>query len=179
MELEDVAEKARRNLMAVASGILAVWALGIPLDGKLVGAVDLSAVEPWRAWIAALMVLTYFALRYHFAPTGHEAAENVELRKEWGDRRRRSYRANRDQLLKLTLAINSADGLPKSKGSKLVFRFPSRPEGENLTLLESGPCSWNGRHGKYSSRWVQILQTSTEPGMATVAATRFVGEMQN
>lgn len=68
MDLDDVAEKARRNLMIVSTGILAVWALGIPLDGKLVGAVDLSAVDPLRAWLAATCVLAYFTARYNFSP---------------------------------------------------------------------------------------------------------------
>ncbi|WP_448684783.1 hypothetical protein [Achromobacter xylosoxidans] len=68
MNPDDVVGKSRRNLMVVATGIVAVWALGIPLDGRLVGAVNLSEVEPWRAWACTLVVLAYFWLRFHLAP---------------------------------------------------------------------------------------------------------------
>ena len=80
MDLDDVADKARRNLMVVSTGILAVWALGIPLDGKFVGAVDLSAVSPWRAWSATICVLVYFALRYRLSPSISEKLKAWNLR---------------------------------------------------------------------------------------------------
>lgn len=66
--MDDIADKSRRNLMGVAAGIIAVWALGIPLDGKLVGAVNLNEVQPWRAWFCALVVLIYFYSRFRLAP---------------------------------------------------------------------------------------------------------------
>ena len=69
MSLDDVAEKARRNLMILTTGILTVVALGIPLDGKLVGAVNLSEVEPTRAWICAIVALGYFYLRFRLSPS--------------------------------------------------------------------------------------------------------------
>ncbi|WP_152546211.1 hypothetical protein [Bordetella bronchiseptica] len=80
--MDDVAEKARRNLIAVSTGICAVWALGIPLDGKLIGAVDLGAVQPWRAWATAIVVLIYFAARFHLAP------ETADARRGWAMRRK-------------------------------------------------------------------------------------------
>jgi len=85
--LDDVADKARRNLMIVSNGILAVAALGIPLDGKLVGAVDLGSVEPWRAWITIIVVLIYFAARYRLAPS------TVEKWADWAERRQKKFNA--------------------------------------------------------------------------------------
>ncbi|MGB3818119.1 hypothetical protein [Achromobacter pulmonis] len=81
MELDDVAEKTRRNVMLVSTGILAVWALGIPLDGKLIGAISLDAVQPWRAWLCALVVLGYFWLRCHLSPTRTEAHKAHQKKK--------------------------------------------------------------------------------------------------
>lgn len=82
---EDIADKTRRNLMFVSTGIISVAALGIPLDGKLVGAVDLKNVEPWRAWACALAVLLYTALRFYYAPS------YAKLREGWDERRREVY----------------------------------------------------------------------------------------
>lgn len=75
--VEDIAEKARRNLMLLATGIIVVWLLGIPLQGHLIGAVNLDSVEPYRAWLCAAGALGYFLLRYHLAPT------NAAERKKW------------------------------------------------------------------------------------------------
>lgn len=69
MPIEDVPDKARRNLMFVATGIIAVWALGIPLDGKLIGVIEVRQVQPWRAWACVLLILAYCCARYHYAPT--------------------------------------------------------------------------------------------------------------
>ncbi|CUI26077.1 hypothetical protein [Achromobacter xylosoxidans] len=80
-ELDDVAEKARRNLMVVATGIITVAALGIPLDGRLVGAVNLNEVEPWRAWACTGTVLFYFWLRFHLAPSRSEARSHHKEKK--------------------------------------------------------------------------------------------------
>lgn len=71
--MDDVAGKTRRNLLAFASAISAVGILDIPLDGKLIGAVDISAVNPSAAWGLALMVLLYLHLRYLFEPKTRRA----------------------------------------------------------------------------------------------------------
>jgi len=91
MELEDVSEKARRNVMLASTGILAVWALGIPLDGKLVGAVNLNEVQPWRAWICAAIVLIYFYLRFRLSPSVATA------RKDYFDFKRMKARQRNEQ----------------------------------------------------------------------------------
>lgn len=175
MELDDVAEKARRNLMMVSTGILAVWVLGIPLDGKLVGTVNLSAVEPWRAWFCVAVVLIYFALRYHYAPTSSDSPEKVDATQAWKSRRRKWFVDNRELLINLSRGIYNSDGTPSSKGSQLTFRIPNRPEGERLALLEMSSCIWNGRHGKYRCRWARVLKDETDPEV-TMMATQFVGE---
>lgn len=175
--LDDVAEKARRNLMVISSGILAVALLGIPLDGKLVGAVDLSVVEPWRAWLTTLVVLVYFTLRFHFAPTSTDDAEGFNALQKWKYRRRQWYLTKRDQLLKQALANIDKTGTPKSDGYHFAFHFPNRPEGEQLTLLEIGPCRWNGRQGTYASKWAQMLtDEKLKPGVTVFVGPKFIGE---
>ncbi|ASC68600.1 hypothetical protein B9P52_31895 [Achromobacter denitrificans] len=164
MELDDVAEKARRNLMMVATGILAVWALGIPLDGKLIGAVNLAAVEPWRAWLCVSLVLVYFALRYHFAPVDLKTARSVEKLQAWKSRRKSQYRTSREGLFKQLLALSTEDGTPRSNGPQMAFRFPARPPGNGMTLLQTGDCLWNGRSGKFPTRWNQLIREKMEGG---------------
>jgi len=68
--------------MLLATGIIVVWLLGIPLQGHLVGAVNLDSVEPYRAWLCAGGALTYFFLRYHLEP------KNSAERKKWTAYRR-------------------------------------------------------------------------------------------
>lgn len=112
MELEDVAEKARRNLMVVSTGILAVWALGIPLDGKLVGAVDLNQVEPWRAWTCAAVVLVYFYLRFHLSP------DIVKRRRDY-----LQQKANDENSRNSMYVFNQFDNQILGKKSELDFQF--------------------------------------------------------
>lgn len=92
MDPDDVVGKSRRNLMVVATGIVAVWALGIPLDGRLVGAVNLSEVEPWRAWACTSIVLAYFWLRFHLAPD--QSGPRAEYRKKKAAELRSSFDAH-------------------------------------------------------------------------------------
>ncbi len=92
MNPDDVVGKSRRNLMVVATGIVAVWALGIPLDGRLVGAVNLGEVEPWRAWACTLVVLGYFWLRFHLAPD--QAGPRKEFRNTKAAELRSSFDAH-------------------------------------------------------------------------------------
>lgn len=178
MELDDIAEKARRNLMMVSTGILAVWALGIPLDGKLVGAVDLSAVDPWRAWLTALVVLVYFTLRYHFAPIHSATPKRVDELQAWKARRKNWFEVSRDQELQSALADTACNGTPNSNGSKFVFCFPSKPEGKNAKLLKTDLVKWNGRRGTLHSRWAQMLEEPIGPGTTNIIGPRFISEEQ-
>ncbi|WP_025139018.1 hypothetical protein [Achromobacter sp. DH1f] len=133
MDADDVAEKSRRNLMVVATGIVAVWALGIPLDGRLVGAVNLSEVEPWRAWGCTSLVLGYFWLRFHLAPD--QAAPRAAFREEKNAELEESFNIYVDQQFK-----NLAE-----RGSRTVNFQPVGPDtpgtiGRALVNLEWG--SW-------------------------------------
>lgn len=144
MELDDVAEKARRNLMMVATGILAVWALGIPLDGKLVGAVDLSAVQPWRAWIVALIVLIYFSARYHYAP------EQAERWGKWKTRRQREL----NRLVELSFKAALQRPMPEST-EDVVFKLPNKPIEPGWVLLQKSPPMWKHRECTFDFKWAK------------------------
>lgn len=169
--LDDVAEKARRNLMAVSSGIVAVWALGIPLDGKLVGAVDLGAVEPWRAWVAATCVLAYFAARYHLAPSTTKEWEpwrvrrtkdvSTQLRKTFQDAFNLVPEATRTRIRvtwqdmrgadELTYSINEPTGPLRRRGQfTYAWHYSSfRHKDSGLTLPDGTPCPTPALQGEF------------------------------
>lgn len=65
--MEDDQSKARRNLVMFSVGVISVWFLQIPLDGKLIGVGDLKGVDPDRAWLGVLAVLGYLFLRFHLS----------------------------------------------------------------------------------------------------------------
>lgn len=141
MSLEDTAEKARRNLMIVSSGIFAVWALGIPLDGKLVGAVDLSAVEPWRAWVAATCVLVYFAARHFFAPA---------TAKEWAPWRIRRKKDVDASLLRIF--SDALSQIPEASAGQIDVRWNDMRSAKLKYSLITLPTN-RGRSGEFSYRW--------------------------
>lgn len=144
MELEDVAEKARRNLMVVSTGILAVWALGIPLDGKLVGAVDLSAVEPWRAWLAATCVLVYFAARYYFAPG------TVKEWSSWSGRRKKSVNSELEHSFSRIFKY-----VPEATAHEVdIYWLDLRHEGNATYNLET-PTIYK-RRGSFYYSWYRL-----------------------
>lgn len=149
--LDDVAEKARRNLLVVSSGILAVWALGIPLDGKLVGAVDLSAVEPWRAWLAATAVLTYVAARYYFSP---------EAEKAW-----RSWRYRRRTFLtrSLTRTVEAALKEWPAQVDYVSFTFTDHAPEQRPVVHPQDGIRVKGRHGEVHHRWSNKSVTFKAP----------------
>lgn len=142
MELDDVAEKARRNLMLVSTGILAVCALGIPLDGKLVGAVDLSAVEPWRAWAAATCVLVYFAARYYFAPS---------TAKEWAPWRIRRKKAANSLLTRIF--SDALSQIPEATAGQIEVRWNDLRSASKLKYTLATLPTNRGRSGQFSYRW--------------------------
>lgn len=146
MPIEDIADKARRNLMGVAAGIIAVWALGIPLDGKLVGAVNLNEVQPWRAWLCALVVLAYFYCRFRLAPDNTAARTKYQEEKEY--ERIRRIRAYANAQFNLYLKGASATlhfNLTPPPMANLVPREAS-PEGQIIW----GPKDKDGLPGTLS-----------------------------
>lgn len=161
--LDDVAEKARRNLMVVAGGILAVWALGIPLDGKLVGAVDLSAVEPWRAWAAVTCVLMYFAARYYLAPSTAQ---------EWSAWSRRRRAKLSEQLRK---PLENAFEVPASNEHEVQLKWEDcRADfGPNLGL--SLPEMVTRRRGTFDYRWIHALDDLMPKAKSRDAALEELG----
>ncbi len=81
-KVDDVAEKTRRNLLAFSAAILAVAILDIPLDGKLVGAVDLRNVHPGWAWVTALIVLVYLHLRANLEPRARRVRSHLARKRD-------------------------------------------------------------------------------------------------
>ncbi|WP_287814512.1 hypothetical protein [Achromobacter sp.] len=179
MSLEDVADKARRNLMAVSSGIVAVWALKIPLDGRLVGAVDLNAVEPWRAWAAALVVLVYFALRHHFSPPNKQAWE------KWANRRQAWFHGEIVELLEKSAEILSVD--PKKKKPSRRLGWIVQPEKVIFNDLNLQPPQnglfWVSRaienvRRKRNAGSVVVCWERATPGTRSVGFGRTRGEIR-
>lgn len=173
--LDDVAEKARRNLMVISSGIVAVWALDIPLDGKLVGAVDLNAVEPWRAWVVATLVLIYFSLRYYFAPA------KSDIWKEWRSRRKVKIRYALEDLRKT--GIKSLES--NERHPDIFFEVSSRPDGTDWRLSQKSEVSWHGCRGSFEYTWLKTherrilgsnIAAETEKATAkfTIRAARYL-----
>jgi len=66
--MDDIEEKARRNLVMYSAAIITIAFLEIPLDGNLIGVVNLDRVNPSKAWVAAAAVQIYLFLRFHHAP---------------------------------------------------------------------------------------------------------------
>lgn len=149
VELDDVAEKARRNLMVMAIGIIMVAALGIPLDGKLVGAVDLSQVEPWRAWTCALTGLVYFYLRFRLAPT--YSRSRIDYRQTKSQER---YQA------KSRFVESQYEKKLRGEPTLLSFSYPDPPPGKyipgvnaNLQSVRVGKFARRGQQGTIRFIW--------------------------
>ncbi|MNY09495.1 hypothetical protein D3C86_1424110 [compost metagenome] len=62
--MSDEAGKTRRNLVVLSSAVVAIAFLEVPLQGSLIGAINLDKVDPKSAWIAVAVCLTYFLLRF-------------------------------------------------------------------------------------------------------------------
>ncbi|CAB3901429.1 hypothetical protein LMG26842_05381 [Achromobacter dolens] len=65
---DDVDEKARRNFVAISAAILLGWWLrvDVPFLANFVGLAT-DGQTRFRIWIAAVPILLYFGLRYHFS----------------------------------------------------------------------------------------------------------------
>ncbi|MCP2517415.1 hypothetical protein M5J07_20920 [Achromobacter mucicolens] len=62
--MSDEAGKTRRNLVVLASAVVAIAFLEVPLQGSLIGVINLDKVDPKSAWTAVAVCLTYFLLRF-------------------------------------------------------------------------------------------------------------------
>lgn len=146
--MDDAPEKVRRNLMAVSTAIILLWFLQAPLQGKVFWIVDLSNVESWRPWSAALAVLVYFALRFHNEPTTVKArqSELKDFRFHW-------LISTEDHLAK-HLAKNLREGVAPNKIKGLHIPLPPLADILNFNV--------NTRHGYMgdpvppNSCWLQI-----------------------
>lgn len=71
---DDTDDKVRRNFLAVSGAIVLAWwlRLKVPFLAKVFG-VPLDSDNIERVWTAALVLLAYFGLRYHFS-SGRESA---------------------------------------------------------------------------------------------------------
>lgn len=181
MELDDVAEKARRNLMMVSTGIIAVWALGIPLDGKLVGAVNLNEVQPWRAWTCAAVVLIYVYLRFRLSPSVSKARNEYYVLKA-GEAHQRNeqyafdqydaFAASKRSRLEFQLGAPPKDGFIPGKsvrGFEVVWQAPTRSGlrgrlsyGWEFPELRGGPYQFYGEADFLIPRWWLMQQTILE-----------------
>lgn len=149
MELDDVAEKARRNLMMASTGILAVWALGIPLDGKLVGAVNLSTVEPWRAWATVTAVLLYFSLRHYFAPP------TLKEWQGWTDRRKKWFFEERHRILDRCLPFEALveNAQLALKDNRMTFGNLGIPADQIWVSTRKTNVIWKKHKGQMEVLW--------------------------
>lgn len=148
--MDDVAEKARRNLMMLATGINVVSVLGIPLEGQLIGVMKLENVEPVRAWLCVLIALVYFGLRFHLAP------ENAQVRDAW----KIAKSAQLERRFQAMLESEYTRFLEK-KTTRFAFKLPEIPG----VAIEPGPISgihttvWlpNHRGGKFHFQMLRPL----------------------
>ncbi|MFY2835795.1 hypothetical protein [Achromobacter xylosoxidans] len=62
--MSDEAGKTRRNLVVLSSAVVAIAFLEVPLQGSLIGAINLDKVDPKSAWIAVAVSLAYFFVRF-------------------------------------------------------------------------------------------------------------------
>ena len=141
--LDDVAESAAKFDDGRDSHSRSLGAQD-SLDGKLVGAVDLSMVEPWRAWLAATTVLVYFAARHYFAPSTAAA---------WA-----SWRYRLKSKLSATLAkeVSRSLRLLNDKGEHLPhlsLSLPDKPKGDNWEVYPTKLLEFRRWHGTMQVYW--------------------------
>lgn len=68
MSFDDTAEKVRRNVVVLSSGIIIASALDLQTDqaSKLFGVIELQSIGTLRFWLMLSIVLIYVFLRYWF-----------------------------------------------------------------------------------------------------------------
>jgi hypothetical protein len=154
--MEDIADKARRNLMGVAAGIVAVWALDIPLDGKLVGAVNLNEVQPWRAWFCALIVLGYFYCRFRLAPENKAGRiKYVEIKAKTEQDRNADYARAQFDALRTGSAVSLGFDLGQPPFQQLV------PKEASMQEIIWGPQDKHGLPGTLTFYWQEPSGSSS------------------
>lgn len=82
--MDDEDSKIRRNLIAVSVLMILVWWLGAPLDKvseKFFGVPPNGPAFEWRVWLAAMLALGYFSVRYRFCKEHQDSIEG--LRTDW------------------------------------------------------------------------------------------------
>lgn len=157
MEVEDVPDKARRNLMFVATGVIAVWALGIPLDGKLIGVIDIKSVQPWRAWACALLVLAYCYARYHYAPsTGHGLSEWRTVRKK--------MRARLIEDLVKTAIIKTLEGVPQNRVS-IKYEHEPTDGYRYMRIVPGDESAFDRWKGEVRIHWAPLEIQTVKPSI--------------
>lgn len=143
--MDDIQEKARRNLVVYSSGILAIQFLGIPFNGQLLGVAKLDQVNPVHAWIAAGVVLAYLWFRYRFAPKNASGIHEHET----------------EIASAITATVTDrvvSQFMRVIDGQRPVgIRFSEIPQPVNMTATQVSNISitWQGeRHGTVGFEWV-------------------------
>lgn len=63
----DEEDKIRRNLVLFCAGVIGVAWFGVPVQQIASDLLKIQAFSTAKAWLAALIVLMYLVLRYHFS----------------------------------------------------------------------------------------------------------------
>lgn len=82
IDVDDVDEKTRRNLVVASGTLIATWIAGVPIPRvieKFIGQ-DVELIS-WRVLLAILFMLTYLILRFRFASQTQTAYR--DLQNEW------------------------------------------------------------------------------------------------
>ena len=101
---DDVEEKARRNFIAISAAIVLAWwlRLEVPFLANFIGLAS-DEQSRFRVWVAAIPILLYFGLRYHFS------TQRAEAWQAWlQDHFRRLYRRYKAIIAKQIHAAESA-----------------------------------------------------------------------
>lgn len=125
--MDDAPDKVRRNLMAVSTAIILLWFLRAPLQGKIFWVLDLSNVESWRPWAAALAILAYCALRFHNEPaTAKARAKEIE-----------SFNYYRLEAIEAYLFVFASRTLKKGKKQNKINPLAAPAQDFELTSLSA------------------------------------------
>ncbi|WP_241065496.1 hypothetical protein [Achromobacter insuavis] len=127
MEVDDVDDKTRRNLLVVATVIVLVWILGVPLNGTLFGMISLKEVSVSRAWWCAFVVLGYLSAR-HF-----RARQNAKELKDCWKAAIKNLADDRTQLVR---ACWDAHLTKRKRNLRCYFDNPPCPDS---TLFDRQP----------------------------------------
>lgn len=154
MDIEDVQEKTRRNLVAFSTAVWAIVWLEAPIKGTFFGVVDVQSVSPVRAWTAILIILSYLMLRFHqFSDTSRE-------RRLWPQ----AIREKRDRFVMALVerAINNSvrAGYPLV-GIQIRGLLPTSPEWtfQHIQSVNGDQFIASGWSGPIGCRWIGVRYT--------------------